>query len=489
MPLVFLLSFLLLTSTLLATSPQPEHLRLLITGDTKGLLAHQYRNRNQGWLYLAEDLVPQPTEPHTLRLDVGDTLGGSDLTHYLAHELNPPEFPLLDLLNELQWDAMVLGNADLSLGPQRLRDARKRAQFPMLAGNVRVNDPAWPDLPTWSIVERGPLRIGLFGLTTPGAVLWHQETLQGLYIEDPVESARKWVDVLRNEHQVDLVIALLHSGEDASFEEEEQRFAGLPSVNAAGLIANHVRGIDLVISGHDHRTWPRQAHSTLSRYPTPLVSPGAYGTGWLQVDWTLERQETQWLISESRYQFHEVSQALQPRWRSWLRWQSAADQYMATPLPFRWNQTPSRIQWNACLTELLTAALPTPQKALLPEARGFSGSAPLPGQMLERRHLHRWWPYRNHLQLARLLPAQIDWLRSQPRWYSLGLTSTVLAPLEVWLTDYHLQGNQGVYQALIASEQLGKRDTFSLPERLFAFLATKPALPESCGFLQPVALR
>ena len=33
-------------------------LRILITGDTKGILASEYASRNQGWLYLADALSP-----------------------------------------------------------------------------------------------------------------------------------------------------------------------------------------------------------------------------------------------------------------------------------------------------------------------------------------------------------------------------------------------------------------------------------------------
>ena len=92
--LIFLL--LLLSFPAIGYSSKGQ-LRILITGDTKGILASEYASRNQGWLYLAEALSPKPGEVPTLRLDAGDLLGGSDFSHFLTQERSPPRFPQLDL--------------------------------------------------------------------------------------------------------------------------------------------------------------------------------------------------------------------------------------------------------------------------------------------------------------------------------------------------------------------------------------------------------
>ena len=39
-------------------------------------------------------------------------------------------------MNVLQWDNVVLGNADLALGVDRLKVAKKTVNFPMLAENT-----------------------------------------------------------------------------------------------------------------------------------------------------------------------------------------------------------------------------------------------------------------------------------------------------------------------------------------------------------------
>ena len=41
-------------------------------------------------------------------------------------------------MNVLQWDNVVLGNADLALGDDRLKVAQKTANFQMLAENIAL---------------------------------------------------------------------------------------------------------------------------------------------------------------------------------------------------------------------------------------------------------------------------------------------------------------------------------------------------------------
>jgi 2',3'-cyclic-nucleotide 2'-phosphodiesterase (5'-nucleotidase family) len=63
-------------------------------------------------------------------------------------------------LNVLQWDNVVLGNADLALGADRLKVAQKTVNFPMLVGNVVSLGSTWPKFPSFKIIEIGGFRIG-----------------------------------------------------------------------------------------------------------------------------------------------------------------------------------------------------------------------------------------------------------------------------------------------------------------------------------------
>ena len=476
--LIFLL--LLLSFPAIGYSSKGQ-LRILITGDTKGILASEYASRNQGWLYLADALSPEPGEVPTLRLDAGDLLGGSDFSHFLTHEHFPSRFPQLEILNALQWDTVVLGNADLALGADMLRVAQKTANFPMLAGNVEPTRNTWPKFPSFEIIEKGSFSIGVFGLTTPAAPMWHEKLANDFAFLDILQRAKEITQILREEQQVDFIIALLHSGSNKKFGEQENLYAGLPNANAAGWMADHVSGIDLVVSGHAHQTFPRRPTSHLNRYRTPLVAPGAFGNGWIELHWALELRQQRWRITQSHYQYVEAPQEIA---EDWLPWQKQADQFMTTALPIRWLKEPSKTAWSNCTNKLTKVALPEPRRALLPSWQYEPRLFPNTGEVLKRSHLHRWWPYRNHLQLASLHRPQLNILIDQKKWALIGNRLVEPSNQDVWMLNYHLQGNEGVYRALIDQDQIGQLDSISWPERLFQFLEATKTLPADCDFLK-----
>jgi hypothetical protein len=43
-----------------------------------------------------------------------------------------------------------------------------------------------------------------------------------------------------------------------------------------------------------------------------LVTPGAFGNGWIEVHWSLEFKQKCWCIAQSHYQYMEVPQEIAP---------------------------------------------------------------------------------------------------------------------------------------------------------------------------------
>jgi len=109
----------------------------------------------------------------------------------------------------------------------------------------------------------------------------------------------------------------------------------------------------------------------------------------------------------------EAPQEIAEDWLPWLFWQKRADQFMTTELPIRWLKEPSKKAWSNCTNELIKVAPPEPRKALMPSWQFDLFLFPHPGKVLKRSHLHRWWPYRNHLQSASLYGPQINILIDQ----------------------------------------------------------------------------
>lgn len=159
-------------------------------------------------------------DPNTIALDAGDTFAGSQNTAFDKGE------SILKILNTVAFDAMVLGNNDLLLG-SRLPELTGRLNYKALAGNVMSasgGDRIW-DAYTIITLENG-LKVGIVTAT--------YNFLE--YHSDPIESLQSQVDEIRAD--TDVIVALTH--------------LGLEDEIGSKVVANEVKGIDVIIDGHSH---------------------------------------------------------------------------------------------------------------------------------------------------------------------------------------------------------------------------------------------
>jgi 5'-nucleotidase len=205
-----------------------------------------------------------------LLLDAGDFMMGT-LFQLLATTASPE----LTFLHQLGYDATTIGNHELDWTPHGLAGilqaaVANHAQLPIVASNMNFSatDPADDDLAALAaagviqpkLIEMvGGLKVGFFGLIGADAV---QVTPQAKPLTfDPIDvAAARMVKELRETDQVDLVIALSHSGIDHTGHGED------------AVLASKVPGIDVIISGHTHDTLeqPARVGNTL------IVTAGAY---------------------------------------------------------------------------------------------------------------------------------------------------------------------------------------------------------------------
>jgi len=209
-------------------------------------------------------------EKDTLVLDGGDFSMGT-----LFHTIRSKYSPELITMGLMGYDATTLGNHEFDFGPGQLGAALLSAKkyghktLPaIIASNTIVDhDPGdfsralieYPVIP-YMVIRRAGLKIGIFGLMGKEAAIYAPEAKPVIF-SDPLEAARRSVDILRNKEKVDMVICLSHSGTwaDKSISEDE-------------ILAKEAPGIDVIISGH--------THSVLAGYirvgNTYIVSSGCY---------------------------------------------------------------------------------------------------------------------------------------------------------------------------------------------------------------------
>lgn len=186
------------------------------------------------------------------------------------------EAPELRLMQALGYDATTLGNHELDWTPAGLAAILQAAhakgvRLPILSSNMGFSSSDPGDDALEALVRDqgvlrpklvktvGGIKVGLFGLLGANAV---QVTPQvsPLSFEAIELAAARMVAELRDQDQVDIVIALSHSGIDREGRGED------------AALAAAVPGIDVIVSGHSHDTLaqPVRVGQTL------IVTAGSY---------------------------------------------------------------------------------------------------------------------------------------------------------------------------------------------------------------------
>lgn len=221
--MVFVLMFSLIGTAL----AQEMDFTVLFTNDTHGRV-EEGGYAGMGFPKLATLIKEYRSEGNVLLLDSGDTFHGQTIVN-----LNEGE-AIVNIMNEMGYDALTLGNHDFNFGQERIKELDEMSDFPLLAANL---DPLLVE--PYVIKEIEGMKIGIFGLATPETTYkTHPKNVEGLTFRDPAVVAQEMVDELTG--QVDMIIALAHLGIS-----EESEFT-------SRKVAENVSGIDLIVDGHSH---------------------------------------------------------------------------------------------------------------------------------------------------------------------------------------------------------------------------------------------
>lgn len=226
--------------------------------------------------------------PELLLIDNGDLIQGSPLAALAAASAaSQGEFrhPCILALNELAYDAAVIGNHEFNYGQALLRKAVLSSRFPWLSANIVETDTGEPAFgPPYLIKELSPgIKVALLGVTTHYIPNWEQpDHIEGLTFKDALETVQIWVERIREQENPDLLIVCYHGGLecDPVNGEPTERLTG---ENQAYAMARHVRGIDVLLTGHQHRLLAEEIDGVT------VVQPGSGGTAAGHVSVELEQ--------------------------------------------------------------------------------------------------------------------------------------------------------------------------------------------------------
>ena len=171
----------------------------------------------------------------------------------------------VELMNAVGYDIATLGNHEFDYGYAQLKDNLSKASFKVLCANIL--DGETPAFDGHSIVDKGGLKIGFFGLDTPEAqTKVNPALIKGLKMhagDELYACAQAEVDALKAEG-ADLVICLCHLGLDN--ESEPNR-----SIDMLGKVT----GIDMVIDAHSHTVITATAEQPIQSTGTAFANVGA----------------------------------------------------------------------------------------------------------------------------------------------------------------------------------------------------------------------
>jgi 2',3'-cyclic-nucleotide 2'-phosphodiesterase (5'-nucleotidase family) len=116
---------------------------------------------------------------------------------------------IIESFNLMGYDALGIGDDDLSLGKEFLMGISKKAKFPFLSSNLIDEESGKLLFRSYILKEINGLRVGIFSLLSPDVFLSPTDIRRkGLIIRNPVETAQIMIKELQP--KTDLLILLSH---------------------------------------------------------------------------------------------------------------------------------------------------------------------------------------------------------------------------------------------------------------------------------------
>ena len=206
----------------------------------------------------------------TILIDGGDILQGEPTSYYFNFVGRGDRHKVADMCNFVGYDVGVIGNHDIETGHEVFDMFVHDCNFPILGANAVNDQTGEPYFEPYTLLVRSGIRIAVIGFTTPAVPHWIPPRVwKGIRFEDIQQSARQWIQYVREHEHPDFVIGLFHSGMDEGIVTPEYR------ENAVRETVSHVEGFDLVLYGHDHSSNMEEVESPNGR-SILCINPGSY---------------------------------------------------------------------------------------------------------------------------------------------------------------------------------------------------------------------
>lgn len=261
-------------------------LRILATSDIHGMVfSEKYATRekmNLGFLKTLATMKKYETG-NLLKIDNGDILEGSPFLERYYHFHRQEMHPMASLMRKAGYDFVNIGNHDLNYGPHVLRQYLKDCETPCITGNLFYQGNCFGKEYTLTNTQEGH-KIAIVGALTHYIRNWEKsENMVGIEVEDAFDFTRRVVDKIRKEEKVDGIVVVYHGGFERDLETGElhQTDSG---ENQAYRMCKEIEGIDVLITGHQHRSLCGMCHGKF------ISQTAAQGAEFVVIDWDINNK-------------------------------------------------------------------------------------------------------------------------------------------------------------------------------------------------------
>ncbi len=226
-------------------------------------------------------------------IDVGDNLQGDNAAYYFNYVAADEPHIYPRIATYLCYDAVIVGNHDIETGHDVYDRVAKEMTMPYLAANAAFDrdesgvadmdenpkNKAASDsyfLP-YCTVDRDGIKIAIIGMTNGNIKSWLSSSIwHGIDFQVISDIAQNLVDQVIDKENPQLVVLAVHSGTGVEQADRE---------NEALYLASVLKGVDLVLNGHDHRPLAKEVDNPEG--PVVLLDAGTKAAVVGQAEFTL----------------------------------------------------------------------------------------------------------------------------------------------------------------------------------------------------------
>lgn len=302
--IVWILTLILITG---CTSSNTTKINILATTDLHGEVSYD----------ISEYIKSEKESNHnTVVVDAGDFFDmgdyGTTMMKYFDDRQNSIkqgkegyiEMPLAKEMKDAGYDTVVLGNHEFVSNNKFYLDSMvsdfEKYNIDVLSANTYNKDnTSYVEPYTIKKIETeyGNVNVGILGLTIKEVGESGDDSRElkdipqyneELYINDLVEEANKWVKVMQEKENPDVIVAVVHSGEKP----KQPKNPG----NRIQEIAQEVDGIDAIVAGHTHKTFEQHNYKNSQGEEVIVTQPGKNGEAISKITFELKNNNGEWNI-------------------------------------------------------------------------------------------------------------------------------------------------------------------------------------------------